>query len=67
MFDVDFTPSSLGRSCVSMGNLNQVNTLWSVIDGARLGFEWIYGIRNNMSKEDGSASRFNFLVIIDFR
>lgn len=48
------------------GDTFRVNTFWSVVDGAKFGFEWIYGIRNNVNSQSGSATRFNFLVYYDF-
>ena len=58
----DFTPGEAYR----WGDSFRFNTFWSVIEGAKIGVEWIYGIRNNVNKQDGSASRLNFLVYYDF-
>ena len=48
------------------GGSFRFNTFWSVIDGAKIGLEYIYGNRHNADHQSGSASRFNFLVYYDF-
>lgn len=58
----DFTPGEAYR----WGDSFRVNTFWSVIDGARIGLEWIYGKRHNLDKQEGDAVRINFLVYYDF-
>jgi len=57
-----FTPAEAFR----WGDSFRINTFWTVVEGARVGLEYIYGARNNNNKEEGRAGRLNFLVYYDF-
>ena len=48
------------------GNNFRVNTFWSVVEGARVGGEFIHAFRTNKGNEKGTANRINLLFYYDF-
>ena len=56
-----FAPESFHR-----GQTFHLTTFWTIIEGARMGIEFIYGQRYNLDKSHGSASRINMLFYYDF-
>lgn len=63
MFEnIDFTPENSYRQ----GDNFRFNTFWSIVEGARLGAEFIHAIRRDKNGEKGMANRINLLFYYDF-
>ncbi len=58
----DFTPEDLYRR----GNNFRLNTFWSIVEGSRLGFEFIHAFRKDKDGAIGRVSRLNLLFYYDF-
>jgi hypothetical protein len=43
-----------------------INTFWTIVQGARIGLEYMYGERFNMDSSKGNASRIWALFYYDF-
>ena len=48
------------------GNNLRLNTFWSIVEGARIGGEYIHAFRKNKGDQKGSANRVNLLFYYDF-
>jgi len=48
------------------GNSFRFNSFWDVVEGAKVGAEFIHAIRKNKGNENGSANRVNLLFYYDF-
>lgn len=48
------------------GQSIHINTFWNIVDGAKLGLEYIWGQRNNNIDTYGNASRLNAMIYYDF-
>lgn len=48
------------------GDNFRVNTFWSVVEGARIGAEYIHAIRRDKGGAKGIANRVNLLFYYDF-
>ena len=48
------------------GNNFRVNTFWTILEGSRVGLEYIHAFRKNKDGALGSANRVNLLVYYDF-
>ena len=48
------------------GNNFRLNTFWSIVEGSRLGLEYIHAFRTNYDGEKGIADRINLLFYYDF-
>jgi len=48
------------------GNNFRFNTFWSIVEGARIGGEFIHAFRTNKGGEKGTANRINLLFYYDF-
>ncbi len=48
------------------GNNFRFNTFWSIVEGSRLGFEYIHAFRKNYDGAKGTANRINLLFYYDF-
>ena len=59
---IDFNPDDT----YNRGNNFRINTFWSIVEGSRLGFEYIYAFRKNKDGAKGSANRLNLLFYYDF-
>ena len=58
----DFTPDDLYHR----GNNFRLNTFWSIVEGSRLGFEFIHAFRRNKDGAIGRVNRINLLFYYDF-
>ena len=58
----DFTPDDLYHR----GNNFRLNTFWSIVEGSRLGFEYIHAFRRNKDGAIGRVNRINLLFYYDF-
>jgi len=58
----DFNPDDT----YNRGNNFRINTFWSIVEGSRLGFEYIYAFRVNKDDTKGNANRLNLLFYYDF-
>ncbi len=58
----DFTPDDT----YYQGNNFRLNTFWSIVEGSRLGFEYIHALRKNKNAAIGTTTRFNLLFYYDF-
>jgi hypothetical protein len=58
----DFTP----EDTYYQGNNFRLNTFWSIVEGSRLGFEYIHALRKNKNAAIGATTRFNLLFYYDF-
>ncbi len=58
----DFTPEDI----YYRGNNFRVNTFWSIVEGSRLGLEYIHAFRTNKDGRKGTANRINLLFYYDF-
>ena len=58
----DFTPEDI----YYRGNNFRVNTFWSIVEGSRLGLEYIHAFRTNKDGRKGTANRINILFYYDF-
>lgn len=56
----------LQETAYYQGQSFHFTTFWTVVEGARVGIEYIYGIRYNQDKTHGFASRLNMLFYYDF-
>jgi hypothetical protein len=50
----------------TQGDNFRFNTFWSIVDGARLGAEYIHAIRRDKGGANGDANRVNVLFYYDF-
>lgn len=48
------------------GNNFRVNTFWTIVEGSRIGLEYIHAFRKNKDGALGRANRVNLLVYYDF-
>ena len=48
------------------GQTFRINTFWEIVDGSRVGGEYIHGIRKDKGGDRGSANRVNVLYYYDF-
>ena len=48
------------------GNNFRVNTFWNIVEGARIGAEYIHAFRTDKGNEKGTANRVNILFYYDF-
>jgi hypothetical protein len=58
----DFTPDDT----YYRGNNFCLNTFWSIVEGSRLGLEYIHAFRTNKDGTKGRANRVNLLFYYDF-
>lgn len=58
----DFTPDETYHR----GDSFRLNTFWSIVEGARIGGEYIYAIREDKGGNRGGANRLNLLFYYDF-
>jgi len=58
----DFNPDDT----YSRGNNFRINTFWSIVEGSKLGFEYIHAYRKNMDEAIGNVNRINLLFYYDF-
>ncbi len=58
----DFTP----EDTYYRGNNFRVNTFWSIVEGSRLGLEYIHAFRTNKDGARGRANRISMLFYYDF-
>jgi hypothetical protein len=58
----DFTPDDI----YYRGNNFRVNTFWSIVEGSRLGLEYIHAFRTNKDGIKGRANRISLLFYYDF-
>ncbi|MEJ2596452.1 MAG: hypothetical protein P8100_15300 [bacterium] len=58
--------SLFARDSFHRGQSFHLSTFWTIMEGARMGIEFIYGQRYNPDKTHGSASRINMLFYYDF-
>lgn len=49
-----------------LGSNFRLNTFWEIVDGARLGLEYIHALRQDKGGERGGANRINALFYYDF-
>lgn len=49
-----------------MGENFRINSFWTIVEGARVGLEYIYGTRKDRGGDKGSANRVNMLFYYDF-
>ena len=48
------------------GNNFRVNTFWTVVEGSRVGLEYIHASRKNKDGTKGNTNRINLLFYYDF-
>ncbi len=58
----DFTPDDIYHR----GNNFRFNTFWSIVEGSRLGLEYIHAFRKNKDGAIGRVNRVNLLFYYDF-
>ena len=58
----DFSPNDT----YNQGNNFRINTFWSIVEGSRLGFEYIHAFRKNKDEVKGTTNRINLLFYYDF-
>lgn len=58
----DFTPDETYHR----GDSFRLNTFWSIVEGARIGGEYIHAIREDKGGDRGGANRLNLLFYYDF-
>jgi hypothetical protein len=58
----DFMPDDM----YSRGNNFRLNTFWTIVEGSRLGLEYIHAFRKNKDGAIGRANRINLLFYYDF-
>jgi len=60
--NVSFSPDD----AYHRGNNFRVNTFWNIVEGARIGAEYIHAFRTNKGGEKGTSNRVNLLFYYDF-
>jgi hypothetical protein len=58
----DFMPDDM----YNRGNNFRLNTFWTIVEGSRLGLEYIHAFRKNKDGALGRANRINLLFYYDF-
>ena len=58
--------SGVPDNLYNWGGSFQTNSFWNVTDGARVGLEYIRGLRMDQNGDRGAVNRINILVFYDF-
>lgn len=58
--------SFMPANSYNRGNTFRVNTFWTIVEGSRVGMEYIHAVRKNIDNNLGRANRVNLLFYYDF-